>query len=216
MHLDDLGVIQPLKNEPPDAPPVIACPISGTSVALARIAHCHRGRLASTRAGPITAPMPARRPLGGSQWPADRAPNLARDTDTQPDQHRDRPAPGLGRAGYQLHFTAAERGRTQRRFRPSSRHYVDSWLQIQRPAFQSVELPNGADQRSQPPLARPLGATREQPGDPAADQAVYQQAFGKPIWPHLFRDYAVAELVDTAPRRSASPPTARRHSENSS
>ena len=26
-----------------------------------------------------------------------------------------------------------------------------------------------------------------------------EQAFGKPIWPHLFRDHAVTELVDCAP-----------------
>ena len=26
-----------------------------------------------------------------------------------------------------------------------------------------------------------------------------KQAFGKPIWPHLFRDIAVTELVDVAP-----------------
>ena len=26
-----------------------------------------------------------------------------------------------------------------------------------------------------------------------------QQAFGRPIWPHLFRDCAVTELVDCAP-----------------
>ena len=26
-----------------------------------------------------------------------------------------------------------------------------------------------------------------------------KQAFGKPVWPHLFRDCAVTELVDCAP-----------------
>jgi integrase/recombinase XerD len=28
-----------------------------------------------------------------------------------------------------------------------------------------------------------------------------RDAFGKPIWPHLFRDYAVTELVDAAPEQ---------------
>ena len=30
-------------------------------------------------------------------------------------------------------------------------------------------------------------------------EARTQHAFGKPAWPHLFRDCAVTELVDTAP-----------------
>ena len=33
-----------------------------------------------------------------------------------------------------------------------------------------------------------------------------RQAFGNAVWPHLFRDCAVTELVDCAPRRSASHP----------
>ena len=34
-----------------------------------------------------------------------------------------------------------------------------------------------------------------------------EQAFGRHVWPHLFRDCAVTELVDYAPEESASPPT---------
>jgi integrase/recombinase XerD len=33
-----------------------------------------------------------------------------------------------------------------------------------------------------------------------------RQAFGKPIWPHLFRHYAVTELVDSAPDEIAIAP----------
>jgi integrase len=36
-------------------------------------------------------------------------------------------------------------------------------------------------------------------GDPGADQIRTRQAFGRHVWPYLFRDCAVTELVDSTP-----------------
>jgi integrase/recombinase XerD len=77
--------------------------------------------------------------------------------------------------------------------------YIDRWLQ----AYRLVPL-----------TAATIGATARiekhlwvgRSGRPMSSRAIYEQiklrtrqAFGKGIWPHLFPDCAVTELVDCAP-----------------
>jgi integrase/recombinase XerD len=48
-------------------------------------------------------------------------------------------------------------------------------------------------------VARPLGRDPDQQRHQAQIEVRTAQAFGKHVWPHLFRDCAVTELVDSAP-----------------
>jgi integrase len=48
-------------------------------------------------------------------------------------------------------------------------------------------------------VARSARSADAERGDPAADRTRTKQAFGRHVWPHLFRDCAVTELVDCAP-----------------
>jgi integrase/recombinase XerD len=74
---------------------------------------------------------------------------------------------------------------------------MDRWLEMHRPRLQTFA-------RSHGPAGRHLWINRY--GRPMGSGAIRQQieertrqAFGKHIWPHLFRDCAVTELVDCAP-----------------
>jgi integrase/recombinase XerD len=80
---------------------------------------------------------------------------------------------------------------------PELMPYLDRWLQVYRPRLQSIARAQ-VDPGTHLWLSRwgrPMGsnAIRHQ------IEARTQRAFGKPVWPHLFRDCAVTELVDCAP-----------------
>jgi integrase/recombinase XerD len=85
--------------------------------------------------------------------------------------------------------------------------YIDSWLQVQRPVFQTFGLAKGGADTGGNHLwldrwGRPMSsrAIRRQ------IERYTEQAFGKPIWPHLFRHCAVTERVDHAPHEIAIAP----------
>jgi integrase/recombinase XerD len=103
---------------------------------------------------------------------------------------------------YQVKLPAAET-KTGRPYIAAVPHeltpYIDRWLQVYRP------LPLTAAGK-----ARFVGMTNHlwlaRSGRPMSSNAIRSQiesrttrAFGKAIWPHLFRDCAVTELVDSAP-----------------
>ena len=77
--------------------------------------------------------------------------------------------------------------------------YVNRWLQVYRP------LPlTAAATPATVTIEKHLWVNRS--GKPMRSHAIHaqitlrtRQAFGKAIWPHLFRDCAVTELVDSAP-----------------
>jgi integrase len=80
---------------------------------------------------------------------------------------------------------------------PELMPYLDRWLQVYRPRLQSI-----ARAQVDPGIhlwlsrwGRPLScaAIRHQ------IEARTQRAFGRAVWPHLFRHCAVSELVDVAP-----------------
>ena len=77
--------------------------------------------------------------------------------------------------------------------------YIDRWLQVYRP----VPLMAAAT-RATAKIEKHLWVDRN--GRPMSSRAIHaqitlrtRQAFGNAIWPHLFRDCAVTELVDCAP-----------------
>ncbi len=105
-----------------------------------------------------------------------------------------------GRA-YRLEITAAET-KTGRPYIAAVPHelttYIDRWLQVYRP-----QLIASADRRARSVDAH-LWLSRS--GEPMTSHAIHaqitlrtRQAFGNAVWPHLFRDCAVTELVDCAP-----------------
>jgi integrase/recombinase XerD len=83
---------------------------------------------------------------------------------------------------------------------PELTPYVDGWLQVHRPRLQLIARGDGQvvsigghlwlDRGGRPMRSK---AIRDQ------IKSRTRQAFGKAIWPHLFRDCAVTELVDCAP-----------------
>jgi integrase len=77
--------------------------------------------------------------------------------------------------------------------------YIDDWLQVHRDRLQLI-----AARKGQAGVGGHLWLDRY--GRPMRSAAIRQQieertkhAFGKHVWPHLFRDCAVTELVDCAP-----------------
>jgi integrase/recombinase XerD len=78
--------------------------------------------------------------------------------------------------------------------------YIDSWLQVHREALQLIAMKKGQvggvgghlwlDRYGRPMRSATIRNQIE---------SRTRQAFGKAIWPHLFRDCAVTELVDCAP-----------------
>ena len=78
--------------------------------------------------------------------------------------------------------------------------YIDQWLRVHRPTLQSIATADAHDGS----VGGYLWIDRW--GHSMSARAIQhqvwwrtRQAFGKPIWPHLFRDCAVTELVDCAP-----------------
>jgi integrase/recombinase XerD len=106
---------------------------------------------------------------------------------------------------YLLRFSAAETKTGQPHeavIAPELTRYIDRWLRVHRPALQSIARGQGGD------AGRHLWLGRQ--GRPAAASAIRHQikghtkrAFGRAIWPHLFRDCAVTELVHLAPEEIA-------------
>lgn len=103
--------------------------------------------------------------------------------------------------GYSLRFTAAEI-KTGRPYQAGLPHQltprVEAWLLQYRPLLQSISP--DADGKAIDALwlsrdGRPMRASviREQ------IESRTRAAFGHEVWPHLFRDCAVTELVDCAP-----------------
>ena len=82
---------------------------------------------------------------------------------------------------------------------PELTSYIDGWLQVHRPRLQLIARGDGEVGS----VAGHLWLNRY--GRPMRSAAIRQQietrtrhAFGRHVWPHLFRDCAVTELVDTA------------------
>ena len=103
---------------------------------------------------------------------------------------------------YQLHFTAAET-KTRRSYAasvpPDLTPYIDGWLQVHWKTLHSIAMAKGAvstgdhlwlDRWGKPMRARAIRYQIER---------YTEQAFGKHLWPHLFRHCAATELVDSAP-----------------
>ena len=83
---------------------------------------------------------------------------------------------------------------------PELTPYIDGWLQVDRPKIQMI----GARKGQVGTVGGHLWLNRY--GRPMHSAAIRhqiesrtEQAFGNAIWPHLFRDCAVTELVDIAP-----------------
>ena len=104
--------------------------------------------------------------------------------------------------GYRLDLTAAET-KTGRPYVAAVPHeltpYIDRWLQVYRPAVQSIARADGE-------LAGwVLASGSAARGNTMSTSAIRSQiesrtrrAFGNGIWPHLFRDCSGTELVDCA------------------
>ena len=105
-----------------------------------------------------------------------------------------------GRA-YRLEFTAAET-KTGRLYHaavpPELTAYVDDYLQVHRPRLQSFARADGPGTDGRLWLGR-RGRPLSSGGIERLIAARTREAFGKPIYPHLFREIAVTELVDFAP-----------------
>jgi len=102
---------------------------------------------------------------------------------------------------------------------------IDRWLQVHRPTLQST--PEAArealqstaiDHRTAAGIWDHLWLDRW--GRPMSSKAIRhqikgrtKQAFGKALWPHLFRDCAVTELVDVAPEEIGIAPDLLGHSD---
>jgi integrase/recombinase XerD len=78
--------------------------------------------------------------------------------------------------------------------------YMEGWLRLYRPMLQAI----GTAKNQVGSIGGHLWVGRS--GRPLRSRAIHEQiksrtrqAFGKAIWPHLFRDCAVTELVDCAP-----------------
>jgi integrase/recombinase XerD len=83
---------------------------------------------------------------------------------------------------------------------PELTRYMDGWLQVHRAHLQLISGGKGQGGGVGGHLwlnrcGRPMrsGAIRQQIGERT------KEAFGRHVWPHLFRDCAVTELVDCAP-----------------
>jgi integrase/recombinase XerD len=104
---------------------------------------------------------------------------------------------------YQVKLTAAETksGRPYHAAIPAElTPYIEGWLRLHRPMLQSFGMSKG----EMGSIGGHLWVGRS--GRPLRSRAIHEQikkrtrqAFGKGIWPHLFRDCAVTELVDCAP-----------------
>ena len=118
---------------------------------------------------------------------------------------------------YGLKLTAAET-KTGRPYvaavPPELTPYIDDWLHVHRPRMQLAAGGKGQMGSNVGHLwvdrgGRPMrsAAIRDQ------IKSRTRQAFGKAIWPHLFRDCAVTELVDCAPEQIGIAPDLLGHSD---
>jgi integrase/recombinase XerD len=118
---------------------------------------------------------------------------------------------------YCLKLTAAETksGRPYHAAIPAElTPYIEGWLRLYRPMLQSIGAAKGEvssigghlwlDRSGQPIRSATIRAQIE---------SHTKQAFGKAIWPHLFRDCAVTELVDCAPEEIGIAPDLLRHAD---
>jgi integrase len=105
-----------------------------------------------------------------------------------------------GRA-YRLEFTTAET-KTGRLYHaavpPELTAYVDDYLRFHRPRLQSLARPDAPGTEGRLWLGR-RGKPLSSGGIERLIAARTSEAFGRAIYPHLFRDIAVTELVDFAP-----------------
>jgi integrase/recombinase XerD len=76
--------------------------------------------------------------------------------------------------------------------------YIDDYLRFHRPRLQSCARSDGAGTEGRLWLGR-RGKPLSSGGIERLIATRTGEAFGKPIYPHLFRDIAVTELVDSAP-----------------
>ena len=135
--------------------------------------------------------------------PHHRVAHLLPDATQEPDGLGDRPAPLVfDGQDYQMKLPAAET-KTGRPYVAAVPHeltpYIDRWLQ----AYRLVPL-TAATTGVTVNIGKHLWISRS--GQPMTSHAMHAQitlrtrkAFGNAIWPHLFRDCAVTELVDCAP-----------------
>ena len=123
----------------------------------------------------------------------------------------------FGDRAYGLKLTAAET-KTGRPYvaavPPELTPYIDGWLQVHRPHMQSIARGKGEMGSNVGHLWVDRGG-RPMSGKAIRDQikSRTRQAFGKAIWPHLFRDCAVTELVDCAPEQIGIAPDLLGHSD---
>ena len=118
---------------------------------------------------------------------------------------------------YRLKLTAAET-KTGRLYiaavPPELTPYIDGCLQVHRPLLQPIVAGDGE-------LGSIVGHLwLNRSGRPMGSSAIRtqietrtKQAFGSAVWPHLFRDIAVTELVDCAPEEIGIAPDLLGHSD---
>ena len=115
---------------------------------------------------------------------------------------------------YRLELAAAETktGRPYQAAVPAElTPYIDRWLEIHRSMFVARQLTQSIARDLTARLEPVEGGARNhlwvgRGGRPMGSAAIRtqielrtRQAFGKAVWPHLFRDCAVTELVNSAP-----------------
>jgi len=104
---------------------------------------------------------------------------------------------------YQLEFTKEET-KTGRPYRaslpPQLTNYVNRYLELHRPTLRASSTCEASGSSSSGALwLNHRGQQLSGAGVRYQIEARTKEAFGAPIWPHLFRDCAVTELVNLAP-----------------
>ena len=131
-----------------------------------------------------------------------RAAHLLPNAAQEPDGLGHRPAPGGRRPRLpgELDGGRDQVRQTLRRGRPARADPLHRPLAAGLPACAINGSRQGEDRRyEQPPLGHPVGRADESNAIRSQIESHTRQAFAKAIWPHLFRDCAVTELVDCAP-----------------
>jgi integrase/recombinase XerD len=118
-------------------------------------------------------------------------------------------------AAYWLKLSAAET-KTGRPYvvtvPPELTPYIDGWLQAHRHALQALGTGKGQVGGGHLWLNR-YGRSMRSAAIRQQIEARTEQAFGNAVWPHLFRDCAVTELVDCAPEEIGIAPDLLGHSD---
>ena len=103
---------------------------------------------------------------------------------------------------YQLKLSAAET-KTGRPYvaavPPELTPYIDGWLQVHRPKIQMIGTKKGQAGAGGDLWLNRYGRPMRSAVIRTQIESRTEEAFGKHVWPHLFRDCAVTELVDCAP-----------------